>query len=69
MYSKKRTSSGPKNDSSDELDIGAARQVKSFRRGCARSSVSWIPIAVSPVSSSTSTSWLLHTVCMNFGYH
>jgi len=30
MYSKKRTSSGPKNDSSDELDIGTARQVKSW---------------------------------------
>ena len=27
MHSKERTSSGPKNDSSDEFDIGAARQV------------------------------------------
>ena len=27
MHSKERTSSGPKSDSCDELDIGAARQV------------------------------------------
>ena len=33
MRSKERTSSGPKNDSSDELDIGAARQVYYQERG------------------------------------
>ena len=63
MNSKERTSSGPKNDSSDELDIGAARQVYYQERGkvpglyvcrgCTRSSVSWIPITASPVSSRT----------------
>ena len=31
MHSKERTGSGPKNDSSDELDIGPARRVYTIK--------------------------------------
>ena len=60
MHTKESTSTS---SSDSELDVGTARQVYYqehgkvpglyIRRGCTSSSVSWIPIAPSPVSSRT----------------
>ena len=62
MHTKESTSTSS-SPSGSELDVGTARQVYYqqrgkvpglyIRRGCTRSSVSWIPIAPSPVSSRT----------------
>ena len=59
----KESKSTSSSSSDSELDVGTARQVYYqehgkvpglyIRRGCTSSSVSWIPIAPSPVSSRT----------------